>query len=87
MTARILALPGCYALRFSGPVCQFERGGVSQSDDHRAVIDSEHWRICQEELRLNPISALLVWWVKRGFNSFRRRFPRSYDYLRFSVRR
>ncbi len=87
MTARILAAPGCVALKFPGPVCQFERGGVSQSDDHRVLIDHEHWRICREESKLNPLSTLFFWRVKRGFNSFRRRFPRSYDYLRFKVRR
>ena len=87
MTAHILATPGCDWLRFPGPVCLFERGGVSQSDDYRALIDREHWRICREESRLNPLSALLVWRVKRGFNALRRRFPHFYDQLRFKALR
>ncbi|MGH1330185.1 MAG: glycosyltransferase [Paracoccaceae bacterium] len=83
LTSRLLSQRGAKAEYCAKVICAFERGGVSQRDDHRQTINREHWRILRQESRLAwPIAAIL-YSVKRSSNAMRRLLPAIYDLLRF----
>ncbi|MFT6450536.1 MAG: putative colanic acid biosynthesis glycosyltransferase [Halocynthiibacter sp.] len=83
LTSRLLSQSGASASYFGKPICKFERGGVSQRDDHRKTINREHWRILRKESRLFWPTAALLFGVKRSANTMRRLLPSLYDLLRF----
>jgi len=83
LTTRILNTPGTEVLRYHGAVCLFERGGISQSQKHRKIINAEHWRIYVEESAMNPIVAMVLWTAKVGTNTVRRHAPWLYDLIRY----
>ncbi|MCK1468415.1 glycosyltransferase family 2 protein [Bradyrhizobium sp. CW10] len=84
LTVRILRAPNVSVLKYSGDVCHFERGGVSQGDAHRSEINLEHWRIYRQESEMGLMLAALLWFAKTSTNKVRRYFPRVYDRLRYS---
>lgn len=83
LTTRILSKDGVKTLYLSKPISIFERGGISQRDDVRKTINSEHWRILRQEAGLNLFSALSLYWIKTRMNYIRRISPRLYDKFRF----
>jgi putative colanic acid biosynthesis glycosyltransferase len=83
LTTRVLKLPSCETLRYPHPICLFERGGVSQRDDHRKEIDEEHWKICRQEMKLGRVQAFVIWYAKRQVNKFRKAAPSIYNAVRF----
>jgi putative colanic acid biosynthesis glycosyltransferase len=84
LTTRILNDTGTQTQRYNGPVCLFERGGISQSEEYRQVINAEHWRIYVEESAMNPILAGILWTTKVGTNRLRRSLPWLYDLVRYA---
>lgn len=68
------------------PICIFERGGVSQRNDHRKELNKELWRIYRDAKRLPLPVASLFWLMKTQTNSFRSFAPRLYDAIRYSAR-
>lgn len=83
LTTRILNTPNVSIQRYDGAVCLFERGGVSQGQQHRRVINAEHWRIYTEESGMNPMLAGALWTAKVGTNTMRRYLPGLYDFVRY----
>ncbi len=81
LTSRILARSDAAIQRFPGAICHFERGGISQSEAQRPLINAEHWRILREEMQL-PL-AFTLYRLKLAANQLRRSLPGVYDLLRF----
>lgn len=84
LTVRMLRRPNVSTLKYSGDVCHFERGGVSQGHAHRSEINLEHWRIYRQESGMNIVLAAALWTAKTSTNRLRRYFPTIYDKLRYS---
>ena len=84
LTTRILNAPNTSVQRYDGVVCLFERGGISQSEAHRKIINAEHWRIYIEESAMNPVVASVLWTAKVGTNTMRRYLPWFYDFVRYA---
>lgn len=83
LTTRVLKdHPGSH-LKIDKPICVFERGGVSQRDDHRKQINHEHWRIYRELGKLPLPTAAFFWLLKTQTNNVRRALPRLYDSIRY----
>jgi putative colanic acid biosynthesis glycosyltransferase len=83
LTTRILNAPNTRVLRYERVICLFERGGISQSQEHRKVINAEHWRIYVEESAMNRLVAMVLWTAKVGTNTMRRYLPWLYDFVRY----
>lgn len=81
MTTRLLQRGSAYNLQF--PVCNFERGGISQRREQRRILDRELFRIYREEQRHSLFISALLWITKTSSNKFREVSPRLYDLLRF----
>lgn len=78
---------GSEFLNLDFPVCVFERGGISQRDDHRKCIDLEHWRIYREVVKIPLPVAGMLWVLKTQVNKFRKLAPGLYDSLRYGKKR
>ena len=83
LTTRLLNAPNTQVLRYDGAVCLFERGGISQSQEHRKTINAEHWRIYVEESRMSRVVAGVLWTAKVATNKMRRHLPWLYDLVRY----
>lgn len=82
MTTRILRSGG-ERLRFTKPICLFERGGVSQRQDYRRAINQELFRIYRTEQGFGLATAALLWLRKVAINKARQLLPGLYDRLRY----
>jgi putative colanic acid biosynthesis glycosyltransferase len=82
-TTRIVRLPDTTSFRFPGAICIFERGGVSQTDKHRARINQEHWRTYREVGGLSLPVAATFWILKTQTNKIRSLAPGLYDFVRY----
>ncbi len=67
------------------PVCVFERGGVSQSNDPKVIAKMYRERLWVNRhiLGINPIKSRAILFVKHGVERIRHRFPGLYDRVRF----
>ena len=86
LTSTLLRKPGVTSLYCPFPICIFERGGISQREDQRKVIDHEHWRIYREIHRMNIVKSGVLWFTKTSANKFRSKFPGLYDTLRYRLK-
>lgn len=82
MTMRILAKGGDF-LRLDFPVCVFERGGISQRDDLRRVLDRELWRIYRKEAGWGLVPAAFLWFARTRLTLLRKLLPATYDRIRY----
>ena len=83
LTSRLLAEKNIVVEKFPEIVCYFERGGVSQRNDQRELINKEHWRILRKEMKLSYVSALVLYNTKLVFNKLRQFAPNLYNAFRF----
>ncbi|NVK57190.1 MAG: glycosyltransferase [Alteromonadaceae bacterium] len=67
------------------PVCIFERGGVSQSNDPKVIakIYAERDWVNRNILGMNPLKSRAILFVKHGVEHIRHKYPEFYDQLRF----
>lgn len=83
LTTKLLNRRGATTAGHKGPICIFERGGISQREDQRRRINSEHWRTYREVGRLPLPVAAAFWIAKTQTNSLRRIAPSLYDLVRY----
>lgn len=82
-TTKILRLRDTRTLYVPEAICIFERGGVSQTDKHRARINQEHWRTYREVGGLSIPVAATFWFLKTQTNKIRSMAPGLYDFVRY----
>lgn len=85
LTARMFRT-GATFLYHPAPICRFERGGASQNDAHRRLMNADAKRVILTESGLGPVLARPVWWGRRIINFLRRMSPDLYDRIRYSSR-